>query len=107
MVVPDRAAVHDHRHGQDRHMKTITLTPPPGNGLFAGVQVEAKRGDVWEVVGAAPAFRLDENRVMRPATTVGVTCKLEPGDDPQLRAGWLHEDAALGVIWADVRPGRR
>lgn len=86
-------------------MKPITLTPP-NPSLFAAVQVDVPDPDGRDgrrIVGAAPAFRMEEERdgdgtVVRrwmvPLERVRVDCHLEPGDT-DLRAVWAYEDSSL------------
>ena len=75
----------------------LTFTPPTGD-LFAAVQVEATTdGETWRIVGASPAFRL-VNGEMRPASPVGVDCKLDP-DDTLVRCAWVYEDSSRGLEW--------
>lgn len=81
---------------------TLTLHPP-SRDLFAAVQVEAcdHRGD-WRVVGAQPAYVLDDDGNMLPADPVRVDCKaVKPGE--KLRYLWVHENSGRGV--AVVEPG--
>lgn len=80
-------------------MRHVTLTPPSAD-LYAAVQVETVDGTV---IGAAPAFQMQDG-TMAPAPRVGVD--LKPNDASTLRAGWLHENSALGVDWQTLQPDR-
>ena len=80
-------------------MRHVTLTPPSAD-LYAAVQVETLDG---VVIGAAPAFTVQDGQ-MTPAPRVGVD--LKPTDASTLRAGWLHENSALGVDWQTLQPDR-
>lgn len=84
-------------------MKPITLTPPNAS-LFAAVQLDVPDPDGRDgrrIVGAAPAFRMEEERddtgkVVRrwmvQLERVAVDCHLQP-DDTELRAVWAYEDS--------------
>ena len=98
----------------------LTFTPPTGD-LFAAVQVEASTdGQAWRIVGASPAFRLaarptgrmievdgeqvpEIERVMVPAVSVAVDCKLQPADT-LIRCAWVHEDSSRGLEWTQPHP---
>ena len=76
-------------------MRPVTLTPP-NSSLFAGVQVDVPDEDGRDgrrIVGAAPAFRMQDDRMV-PLERVHVVCELEPGDS-ELRAVWAYEDSTL------------
>ena len=85
-------------------MKPVTLTPPNAS-LFAAVQVDVPDPagrDGRRIVGAAPAFRMEEERdgdgkVVRrwmvPLERVEVLCRLD-GGDTELRAVWAYEDSS-------------
>lgn len=86
-------------------MKPVTLTPPNAS-LFAAVQLDVpdpEGRDGRRIVGAAPAFRVEEDRDdagkvirrrMLPLERVEVHCHLEPGDS-ELRCVWAYEDSTL------------
>lgn len=93
-------------------MKPVTLTPPNAS-LFAAVQVDVPDPagrDGRRIVGAAPAFCMEEERdgdgnVVRrwmvPLERVEVLCRLEPADD-ELRAVWAYEDSSRPNEHVDV-----
>lgn len=103
-------------------MKHVTLTPPNGS-LFAGVQVDVPDEggrDGRRIVGAAPAFRMEDRptgrmvtvevggelepetiAVMVPLERVNVDCNLDPGDT-ELRAVWAYEDSTIPNEVVDV-----
>ena len=86
-------------------MKPVTLTPPNAS-VFAAVQIDVpdpNGRDGRRIVGAAPAFRVEEDRdengkvirrLMLPVDRVEVHCHLEPGDS-ELRAVWAYEDSTI------------
>ena len=100
---------------------TITLDAP-NDQLFAAVQVDVPDPDGRDgrrIVGAAPAFRMEEERdadgkVVRrwmvPLARVEVLCNLEHGD-ATARAVWAYEDSSIPNERVDVqlaaRDGRR
>ena len=101
--------------------RTITLDAP-NTQLFAAVQIDVpdpEGRDGRRIVGAAPAFRMEEERdaagkVVRrwmvQLPRVNVDCRLEPGDSTA-RAVWAYEDSSLPTEEVDVqlaaRDGRR
>ena len=100
---------------------TLTLDAP-NEQLFAAVQVDVpdpEGRDGRRIVGAAPAFRMEEERdgdgkVVRrwmvPLPRVNVDCHLEAGDRTA-RAVWAYEDSSIPNEHVDVqlaaRDGRR
>lgn len=98
-------------------MRPVTLTPPNAS-LFAAVQVDVPDPDGRDsrrIVGAAPAFRMEEERdaagkVVRrwmvPLPRVDVLCNLQPGDDTA-RAVWAYEDSSLPNEQVDVQLDER
>lgn len=93
--------------------RAITLDAPNAS-LFAAVQVDVpdpEGRDGRRIVGAAPAFRMEEERdsdgnVVRrwmvPLPRVGVLCHLQP-DDSEARAVWAYENASIPNEEADVQ----
>ena len=86
-------------------MRSVTLIPPNAS-LFAAVQVDVPDPDGRDgrrIVGAAPAFRVEEDRDaagkvirrrMLPLERVAVDCNIQPGD-AELRAVWAYEDSTI------------
>lgn len=89
----------------------VTITPPTGD-LFAAVEVHASAdGESWRIVGANPAFRLNDDNEMLPAASVAVDCKLQPADT-LIRCAWIYEDSSRGLEWVGphaphAKPRRR
>lgn len=96
----------------------VTVTPPNAK-LFAAVQLDvpdeaAENGR--RVIGAAPAFRVCEERDaqgnlvrrwMEPLPRVEVVlCNLQP-DDRSARAVWAYEDSTLPNEEVDLNVGGR
>ena len=103
-------------------MTRILTLDAPNPSLFAAVQVDVPDPDGRDgrrIVGAAPAFRMEEERdadgeVVRrwmvPLQRVNVDCHIEPGDSAA-RAVWAYEDSSIPNEHVDVqlaaRDGRR
>lgn len=96
-------------------MKPVTLTPP-NDSVFAAVQIDVPDPagrDGRRIVGAAPAFRVEEDRDevtgkvirrrMLPLDRVEVHCHLERGDT-DLRAVWAYEDSTRPNEETSVTP---
>ena len=93
--------------------RTITLDAP-NTQLFAAVQIDVpdpEGRDGRRIVGAAPAFRMEEERDgtgkvtrrwMVPLPRVDVLCDLQP-DDTTARAVWAYEDSSIPNEQMDVQ----